>query len=209
MKIQNALNNYGGNFARPTKFTVMISPPMMLASGGERAVDILCKSISIPETSLEPIEISYKGHKLKLPGRTNQSQIVTCTFYMDERYDIRRMFQDWLDIMDPSYYAKGPVPSTNSEKYGDMVVEARDFNESGRVVEQFSFENLFPITVGEMEYSADSKDTVMEITVTFAYYRMIGDSWNQHQMDNQSSGASGSSTPNLLNFMKTKDNYGK
>ena len=43
MKIQHTLNNYGGNFARPTKYTVMITPPAALSDRANKAVDILCQ----------------------------------------------------------------------------------------------------------------------------------------------------------------------
>ena len=180
MKIQNKLNIYGGEFARPTKYTVMVMRPALIETGEEIAMDIMCKGVSIPETTHTPLEMTFKGHPLKIPGRTNQAQTLSMTFYLDERYNTRRIFQEWIDFLDPRFYAGNiQPPDNNSDKYGSIVVLARDYRESGDVVEEFNFENVFPLSVSEIEYSAADKDTIMEFSVTFGYYRMVNNPWAQ------------------------------
>jgi len=178
MRIQNQLNIRGGQFARPTKYTVMVIRPSILETGEEDSVDILCKSINIPETTHTPVEMTFKGHPVKIPGRTNQAQTVSMTFYLDEQYTIRNIFQEWIDFLDPRFYAgQTTAPDWNSEKYGNIIVYARDYDETGRVMEEFNFRNIFPTSISDLEYSAADKDTIMEFTVTFAYYRMVSKPW--------------------------------
>jgi len=184
MRIQNKLNIHGGEFARPTKYTVMVMRPPLLETGEEISLDIMCNAVTIPEISHEPMEMKFKGHAVRIPGRTNQAQEVTMTFYLDERYNTKNIFQEWIDFIDPRYYAGNtPAPQTNMEKYGSIIVIARDYSESGVSVEEFNFERVFPISITELAYSADQKDTVMEFSVTFAYFRMVSNPWMQGMMD--------------------------
>jgi len=184
MKIQNKLNIYGGEFARPTRYTAMVMRPPLLETGEEILVDIMCKAVNIPETTHTPVEMTFKGHPIKIPGRTNQAQTVTMTFYLDERYNTRNIFQEWIDFLDNRYYAGNtPAPNFNTEKYGQIIVLARDYNETGDIVEEFNFENVFPLSISDLEYSAADKDTIMEFTVTFAYYRMVNNPWLQGMLD--------------------------
>ena len=193
MRIQNKLNLHGGEFARPTRYTVMVMRPPLLQTGEEESVDIMCKAINIPETTHTPVEMTFKGHPVKVPGRTNQAQTVSMTFYLDESYNTRRIFQDWIDFLDPRFYAGNtPAPDYNFEKYGSIVVYARDYNETGDIVEEFNFEKAFPLSISDLEYSAADKDAIMEFTVTFAYYRMVNNPWIQGMLD--------SSDSNLDNF---------
>ena len=184
MKIQNKLNIHGGEFARPTKYTVMVMRPQLLETGEEISLDVMCKAVNIPETTHTPVEMTFKGHPIKIPGRTNQAQTVSMTFYLDERYNTRNIFQEWIDFLDNRYYAgHTPAPDYNLDKYGTIRVLARDYRESGDIVEEFNFENVFPLSISDLEYSAADKDTIMEFTVTFAYYRMVNNPWLQGMLD--------------------------
>ena len=184
-KIQTALTAAGGEFARPTKYNVLINTPGNVSGDYGQNVDILCKNVTIPEITLEPIDLTFKGHTVKYPGRVNQSQTVSCTFYLDENYKIREMFTNWISIMDPRYYgARNENSQDIKEKaYGNMVVFASDYSERNKVM-TFTFEDLYPISVSELEYNTSDKDNIMEITVTFAFYRYLHDGTFKDRMDN-------------------------
>ena len=93
-------------------------------------------------------------------------------------------FQEWIDFLDNRFYAgQVPSPENNLDKYGSIRVLARDYRESGEIVEEFNFENVFPLSVSDLEYSAADKDTIMEFTVTFAYYRMVNNPWMQGMLN--------------------------
>ena len=174
-KIQDALNSFGGNFARPTKFNVMVSMPGLLGGNTPAVVDILCKSVSMPEIQQSTIEMSFKGHKLTYPGRVNQAQSVSMTFYVDEGYQIYDIFKRWIDIMDNKYYGHANATETSvSEKYGDMTLIAVDYKETTDVKTSL-FEGVFPVSISDMSYDATNKDSVQEYTVQFAYFRVTDD----------------------------------
>jgi ribosomal protein L1 len=175
VSISDTLSQAGGNFARPTKYNIVLSTPPAL-SQYNKVFDILGKSVSVPDVTNTPIEFKIKGQNVKIPGRTQQTQEVQITFYLDEGLKIRNLFQDWLYSLDP----RSPVPmNTNSynlkqnrERFGNLVVLAQDFKEENSV-SAYMFEGVFPTNVGSIEYSSADKDTVIELTVTFSYYRFI------------------------------------
>ena len=168
MKIQQLLTSAGGNFARPTKFNVMVNPP---GDTSGPIMDILCKSVTLPEISHEPIELTYKGHKIKVPGRTNQAQTITLVFYVDEFYNNRNIFESWMNNLDEHYYVQNGFVQT-PPKLGTISLSSVDYFEKGNV-ETHHFENVYPVSIGDLEYSSSDKDTILELSVTFAYYRSI------------------------------------
>jgi hypothetical protein len=178
MRISDTLSSVAGNFARPTKFNVLITPPSGLKGGGEfeKTVDILAKSVEVPEIIMSPIELTFKGHQLKYPARVNQTQSFSVTFYTDEYYNIRKMFTNWISILDNRYYVGRSNDTANlvdsSEKYGNMMIIARDFNEKEKPM-VFMFENVFPTNIGNITFDSSDKDSIIETTVTFAYYRFL------------------------------------
>jgi len=188
MRISDALASVGGNFARPTKFNILITPPSSLKAGGEfeKTVDILTKSVEMPEITMSPIEMSFKGHQLKYPGRTNQTQSLTATFYTDEYYNIRKMFTNWISILDNRYYVGRNSDTANlvdpKDKYGNMMIIARDFYEKEKPM-VFMFEKVYPTNIGNITYDTSDKDSIIETNVTFAFYRYLNSDESQDDLD--------------------------
>jgi hypothetical protein len=175
-KIQEVMTQYGGNFARPTKFNVMLDPPFEI-KGVDRSVDILAKEVQVPSMTLDTIDLSIKGHPLKYPARLNQNQEFSITFYVDEHYNIRNMFTDWISAMDNRYYGSRNSNTSqlvkNRNKYGNLLIIARDFDETANKPLVWAFEGVYPTNIGEINFSSENKDTIQEMTVTFAYYRFV------------------------------------
>jgi hypothetical protein len=167
MKISKALSTAGGNFARPTKYNMLLTVPSSLAGISGITYDVLCKTIQKPSEVQEPYEIKLKGHTLKVPGRTNQSQELTVTFYVDEFYTIHTMLHKWVQKTDDLNL----MGFSSDDKFGSIELIARDFNETGAAPARFIFEDVFPLNIGEIDYNTSDKDTISEISVTFAYSR--------------------------------------
>jgi len=177
MLISDTLTQFGGNFARPTKYNILLSTPSTL-NQDNKIFDILGKSVSIPPINNTPIEFKIKGQNVKLPGRTQQEQTITIVFYVDEGLKLRNLFQDWIYALDNrnvvprNINSQSIVQGNISDKYGNLTVIATSFDEKEQM-SLYMFENIFPISVGELNYSGADKDAILELTVTFAYYRFI------------------------------------
>jgi len=175
MKISSTLINAGGNFARPTKYSMILTIPVSLRSAFGNQLDVLCKSVQAPAITNESYEIKVKGHPVKIPGRTIQTNEITITFYVDEKYNTRKLFQDWilgLDNRSPVARSTKTAQIINSKDfYGSLELIGRDYHETTSKPISWNFENLFPINIGEIEFSTTDKDSLSEVTITFAYSR--------------------------------------
>jgi hypothetical protein len=181
MKISETINIAGGNLARPTKFNARVFPPAALTSNTKfKSFDVLCKTVGLPETINEPIEVLVKGHSVKLPGRTNQQQEITITFYLDEFHQLRRVFYNWIAAIDERFYAMKSkqsdilwdfIQEDTLNKYGGIILKTRDFAETLFEPMNYELEYVYPTNVSGFEFNSGGTNEVMEFTVTFAYYR--------------------------------------
>ena len=177
MRISSTLSQVGGNFARPTKYNVILSLPAALHHRYGEKMDVLCKAVQAPGITVESQEIRVKGHPVSIPVRTLQNREVTLTFYLDEDYELRRIFQDWaygLDHRSPVARNSDTASLVNSEdKFGSMILIGRDFNETLNKPIEWKFENVFPINVGEIDFNTETKDEISEVSVTLGYTRYL------------------------------------
>ena len=177
-KISDTLSLAGGNLARPTRFSALIAPPTdIINQANSKVFDVLCKSIQIPETTMEPIEILIKGHQLKIPGRVNQEQTIELTMYLDEHHYLRQLFSDWIAGMDNRFYAitnqNSAVLAKDKNYFGNLIIKTRDFDETTNEPMNYLFEGCYPTTVSGPEFSSTGVGEVSEFTVTLAYYRFL------------------------------------
>jgi len=176
-KISDTLALAGGNLARPTRFSALIAPPVSLNVAGTKVFDVLCKDVQVPDVTMEPIDLMFKGHTLKIPSRVNQAQTIDITIYLDEHHQLRQMFNNWINGMDDRFYAQtagtSVAMSQSKDFYGNLILKARDFDETNSEPMNYLFEGIFPISVGGPVFGAASINEVQEVTITFAYFRML------------------------------------
>ena len=60
--------------------------------GGDKS--ILCKSAALPETSVDPIDVQWRGRTLHVPGDRKFAEW-TATFYLDTALDIHAKMVAW------------------------------------------------------------------------------------------------------------------
>lgn len=176
-KISDALALAGGNLARPTRFSALIAPPVSLNVSGTKVFDVLCKDVQIPDVTMEPIEMSFKGHTLKIPGRVNQPQSIDVTIYLDEHHQLRQLFNNWINGMDDRFYAQtagnSVTMSQTKNYYGNLIIKTRDFDETNSEPMNYLFEGVYPTNVTGPNFGAANINEISEITITFAYFRML------------------------------------
>jgi len=186
-KISETLMLAGGNFARATKFSILLTPPNELSQISGKTFDVLAQEVQIPDINMEAIDIILKGHTVKIPGRVQQDQTITVTFLLDEYHILRKLFADWIGAMDDRYYGtKSPEASNlykSNNKFGNMIVATRDFEESTNQPMNYIFEGIFPTNVSGPAFNASGVNEILEFTVTFAYYRFLNKSNIQEEYD--------------------------
>ena len=169
--VNATVEKYGGDLSRQTKFTVDLTLPDPVSRKlDKRTYDVMCKSLTVPTTKMEPIEVKYKGHSIPTMGRVQYEQTVTLTFILDDKHQIREIMKNWIEGLDDWNTGKKTTESLDlkSNKKGEIKLSAKDF------LEQFSpavytFKNVYPTSVAGLEYDGTSTSVFNEITVDFAF----------------------------------------
>jgi hypothetical protein len=177
MRISSTLMQAGGNFARPTKYNLILNLPNALHSEYGSTIDVMCKTTSVPSITNENYEVKIKGHPIRIPARTHQTQEINLSFYIDEYYNMRKIFQDWIYALDN----RNPVARNqdtaimvdNGNIYGNMELIGRDFAETLDKPISWIFEDVFPINISDINFDTTAKDTLSEFDVTLAYSRYL------------------------------------
>ena len=143
----------------------------------------LCKAANLPASTIEPINVPFRGRNLKVAGdRTIAPWIITVI--NDEDFKIRTAFERWANVMAKLDDATGVTNPTSymADAYVQQLGRGREAfaetNTGGQssVLRTYKFYDIFPSEVGEIQLSYDSGE-IETFQVTFAVqYYTIGDS---------------------------------
>lgn len=172
---------YGG--ARASLFEVFLTLPGGVAEPtAEQQFTFVCKASSIPTSTVGQIEVPYFGRKVKMAGnRTFENW--TVTVLNDEDFLVRNAFELWSSYINSHennlrnasviteqglasyrttatvrHYAKTGLFAGGTTS-GDAAIPTREY----------TFVNIFPINVGNIELNWETTDAIEEFTVEFAY----------------------------------------
>jgi len=191
--IQNTINDVLQDGARATKFRCALTLPPVFGSS-DRDLDILCKTTLLPTHTNEPIVISYKGRKIPIPGQDTFNQSIDLTFYMDEAHAYRQVFENWMIAMSYLNYQETNASSTDSlisQQSGDLLsgktsitLTQLDFD-GVKDKAAYTFYHVFPKSISQIEYNAESTGALLEFTVSFSYtyYEAMGTSSSMNSND--------------------------
>ena len=188
--VNSILHNSGGDLSRPAKFVAMIEVPNVMKSKlSTDVIDILCKTFTIPNIKMEPIEVKFKGHTIPVRGRVNFEQNVSVTFLLDENQSLRQLFKDWIEGLDTRYIGKISETSNKlleakkSETLGSININALNWDED--IVMEYKFFGVYPTSVSGPAFSTDTVSSVIEFTVDFAYTTYESNSTGVYNWNNK------------------------
>lgn len=165
-----------GGGARPNLFRCLINFPS--GTGGDtQLASFMIKAASLPSGIIAPIEVPFRGRKLKVAGdRTFEPW--TITVINDTGMEVRNAFERWMaQVNSHSQNVSGFVGSNSLGYMKDMQVQQLDRNES--VVKSYSFVNAFPTNIGPIDLNFETNDAVEEFTVELNYQY-----WNSNTTGN-------------------------
>jgi len=151
-------------------FTGLAKPTLFKVSGmgADRDLEFFVKSASLPEITDGIIEVPYMGRKIKVPGdRTWQSweiQVIN-----DESYNLRKFFEDWKSRI------SNPTDVFGSQSAQDIKEDAfvESLAQDGSTIARYQLVGCWPSTLGAVEFSTDSNDTIEEFSVTIEFDWMV------------------------------------
>ena len=143
----------------------------------------MVQASQIPTSDLGTIEIPYFGRRVKLAGDRRFGQW-TVTVINDEDFLFRNAFEEWtqqIAALDDNMGSTNPSSYMVNAKVfqlgrGSQVASTNNGGDSNVVLKEYEFIDIFPISVGPIDLSYESTDTIEEYTVEFAVqsYRVTG-----------------------------------
>jgi len=191
MQINDLVRNAGGEFARPTLFNAFLNFPSTVDSSiSQLNYDILCKNIALPNFNHELINLKYLGQDVPVVSRVNTGNRISLTFLVEETQTIIDELSIWLRGMDKYHYSNNSdvnalQETLTSEKMGTLTVTPKTWSDESTL--SYIFTNLFPVSLGGINFQSDNTSSIIEINVEFAFltYDIIGKNGSLSTIINQ------------------------
>lgn len=134
------------------------------ASGNLPLLTQRVESVSIPATSVETIEVNFKGRKTFYAGRDASPHTITVNFYDGEDQAVYKFFRNWLNTMNNEVDGSG----VTRDLYAAQMEIKTFAHDSATVTNKNTLTYLFPTEVGEVSLDYSSSEH-FKFSVTFSY----------------------------------------
>ena len=174
-----------GGGARPNLFEVELTtlPTSVALPWQAERFGFLCKAAQMPAQTIANIDVPFRGRIFKVAGdRTIENWSITVI--NDEDFLFRNAFEEWtqqIANLDDNMGSTNPASyMVNAKVYqlgrGSTQASQNNGGDSNVVLKEYEFIDIFPVSVGSIDLSYDSTDTIEEYTVEFAVqsYRVTG-----------------------------------
>ena len=156
-----------GGLPQSNRFQLNINPPRNMPVGGQilRSLMIRTVSVDLPGNTLDTIpDNNIYGPNRNIVSGVQFADAVAMKFIMDERFDIKKYFQQWQKLMysDATWNLK-----YYSEYIGtiDIFVLDRNF----RPTAGYRVWEAYPSTIGSVEFTMASNEFVKDFSVDFNF----------------------------------------
>ena len=151
-----------GGGARPSLFEFNVTGlPTNISIGN---INYFCQVSALPPLTVTPIEKTYFGRTVKIPGDIVYGDLST-TIFNTEDYHIRNAIEKWMDKMN------GHVSNTGFTNNTDWVtdIDLLQFSKDGESLMLWNFRDCWPTTLAEIPLSYDTASDIEQFDVTWAY----------------------------------------
>jgi len=155
---------------RPNLFQVNHKFPTGITGVGEEDVAYLCKSASLPASTVGTVELPFRGRVIKVPGdRTFESW--TATFYNEDSWKLRGAYESWIGLTN-AVNANAATSSVDKASEDISVLQLDKFKSTKNTPEAirtYTLIGAFPVSVSQISVAFDNNDSYEEFDVEFAY----------------------------------------
>ena len=160
-KFKGALTGGG---ARPSLFEFSVTGlPTNIDIGN---ITYFCQVSALPPLTVTPIEKTYFGRTVKIPGDIVYGDLST-TILNTEDYSVRNAIETWMD------HINSHVDNVTSDNFADAdfrsTIELSQYGKEGSVVQTYQFFDAWPMTLAEIALSYDTASDLEQFDVTWAY----------------------------------------
>ena len=178
--------NQGEGFARTNRYIVRINPPARtfvdefdMTPGNNdlesktliENIDMMCNKVTMPNRDINTAAHQMYGPRREMPYAYSYSASVECTFYGDKFLRQRLFFENWQKkIMD--------IGSHHMRYYNDYIgsmdiMQLGQFDskqdDDARVTYAVRLNEVYPQTIGSMDYSYGNDNQIAEVPVTLNF----------------------------------------
>lgn len=121
-------------------------------------------NVSIPETSVDQIEVPFKSRSTYYAGRDAAGHTVDITFWDSEGHEVYRFFKNWIESISNSSTGGG----VTRDLYGAELLIKQMAHDSETITMTHQLTKVFPTSVGEISLDYSSSEH-SQFTVTFSY----------------------------------------
>lgn len=166
LPIDRIVASFKGDFARPNRFEVFFPLPAGLSSFGNsrEVLTFRCENTNLPGRTFATAEQRTYGPIEKFPYLTTYNDL-DVTLIVDGDMKQRRLFDSWLELVNPS--------TTNNFRYRNTystTLTIRQYEVTDRIAYQVQLINAYPISMNQMDLDWQS-DGYHKLNVTFAFTR--------------------------------------
>lgn len=174
--IDNFKAQLRGGGARPNLFKVNMNFPSIpgIRSGTNTLASFMIKAAQLPSGVITPIEVPYRGRKLKVAGdRTYEPW--TITVINDTNMQIRNAFEAWMNYINGNTSNTSGTTQFNALDYmTNIQVYQLDRSGAGAdldapVTKGYNIVQAFPTNIGAIDLNYETNDAIEEFTVELNY----------------------------------------
>lgn len=121
MKIKDLKQQFKDGVLTKSKYMIELYVP----GEDSRDLQILCQAQTMPERTIETVQLYHKGRPFIVRGETKFGTSINLTFLEDSFMDVRRMMDFWLkQVDDPELYQK-PEEAKGEKTLSGMLNKAK------------------------------------------------------------------------------------
>ena len=128
-------------------------------------LELLAKSVNMPDFNIGTKEIKRMGQRLYLPATQNYGDI-QMVFVCDDNYTQKKMLHNWLFQL---VYNTDENTFPTSSNFGKFVTRILQLDNKFNIIFGIEFVFCWPTSLGELQLSQESDAQISEFPVTFKF----------------------------------------
>lgn len=152
-----------GGGLRQNQFRVIL-PTIPGTNFDTKTFSILCKSASLPESTIADVPVAYRGKKAHFAGEKDFATW-TVNVYVDTDFDTRDAFEIWNSLISNYSTTEGETNIFNYQVDGKV----QSLSRGGKVLKTYDMKGLWARRIGEIQLDYDTENTIAMFEVEFVY----------------------------------------
>ena len=158
--------NLIGGGARANQYRVTITPPPGIAIGLDvRRTSYLVTGASLPDMTLTPIPIPFRGRQIFIAGDREFGTEWTTTFYNDTDFMIRNAMERWSNGINDLANNTGVVAPADYQT--DLTVEHLDRDDT--ILKTYIFRSAWPTGITAISLTNENAAAIETFDVSWRY----------------------------------------